>query len=446
MRAWLPRSLYGRIVLILTAGVIGAQLIGASLHLSERFSLISQTMTSEFAQQIAAVYRTINSQPEVVRPGLVSALSRSRMVLALQPSEAAGADTGHASPDQEISSGRDSLVFRFSDELERAMGRDVKWRLLHVPAMGDLRFVVELELSDGQLLQVTGAPPEEVLGQPWHLLMGLVAMLLVIILLVMIVARNTVKPLTRLAQAAHGVAQDLRHPQLDVSGPSEVQEAARAFNTMQKRIRDGIEERERFLAAVSHDLKTPVTRLRLRAEMLPDNTLRVDIERDVNEMQSLIDDTLDFLRGRSVDEPLQMVDLVALIESVADDFSYDEQVTVDVPDQMRFRGRPIALQRALRNLVDNAIKYGNCAHVSLRQQGQDIMISVDDQGQGIAVDKIEAVFDPFFRLEESRSRETGGSGLGLAIVRLVAQSHGGSVQLFNRPEGGLRAMMVLPIR
>lgn len=441
MSRWLPRSLYGRIVLLLAAGLVGAQLLGATLHLSERYSLISQTITSEFAQQIASTYRTVNAQPEIVRPALVAGLSRPRMMLALTQQSDPGVQAEFAvQPRHEPG----SLVFRFAQELQRTLGTDVRWRILQVPAIGDLRFVVELRLSGDQYLRVTGEPPAEVFGQPWHLLLGLLAMLAVIVLLVVVVARNTVRPLTRLAQAANDLAQDLRHQPLDVQGPSEVQEAARAFNTMQKQIRDGIEERERFLAAVSHDLKTPVTRLRLRAEMLSDDRLRVDIERDLNEMQTLIDDTLDFLRGRSVDEPIQMVDLVALIESVADDFSHDVTVTVDVPESLRIRVRPMALQRALRNLVDNAIKYGQRARIGLDLTSGELLVTVDDDGPGIPPEKVDAVFEPFFRLEASRSRETGGSGLGLAIVRLVVHSHGGRVQLLNRPEGGLRAVIVLP--
>ena len=441
MTRWLPRSLFGRIVLLLTVGMIGAQLLGASLHLSERYSLLSQTMSVEFAQQIAAAYRTINTQPVETRSGLVSSLSRSRMVLTLVPESASGA-SGNALNTDPVKS--NSLVARFGSELENDLGPGVNWHILQVPAVGDFRFVVELALSDGQWLQVAGEPPQEVFGQPWHLLLGLGLMLLVIVLLVIIVARSTVRPLTRFALAAHGVADNLKHPPLAEDGPSEVQEAARAFNAMQRRIREGIEERERFLAAVSHDLKTPVTRLRLRAEMLTDARLRDDIEHDVNEMQKLIDDTLDFLRGRSVDEPLQPIDLVALVESVADDFSYGDRVTVEAPDALRFMGRPIALQRALRNLIDNAVKYGHRAHITLRQRDADVIVTVDDEGDGISSEHIDAVFEPFYRIEGSRSRDTGGSGLGLAIVRLVVQSHGGFVRLNNRPDGGLRAELELP--
>jgi signal transduction histidine kinase len=438
----LPSSLFGRIVLLLTVGIVGAQIIGASIHLSERFRLLSTTISGEFAQQIAAVYRTINNQPESARVSLTASLSRPHMQLAIMP---AVTQAMSSEDKQTADANLPKSELSFEDKLVQALGPNIRARLLQVPEADNFKFDVVLELSNGQWLRVTGAPPPEVFGQPWHPIIGLSFMLLVIVLLVVVVARITVRPLTRLAQAANDVAQNLKHPPLEENGPSEVREAARAFNAMQKHIREGIEERERFLAAVSHDLKTPVTRLRLRAEMLTDARIRDDIENDVNELQQLIDDALDFLRGRAVDEPVQPIDLVALVESVADDFGHKGEVAVSAPKTLRFIGKPIALQRALRNLVDNAIKYGQRARIGLQQDQSFVVITVDDDGNGIPTEQLEAVFEPFFRVESSRSRETGGTGLGLAIVRLVAHNHGGTVQLTNRSEGGLQAEMVLPI-
>jgi len=434
----LPRSLFGRIVLLLTVGLIGAQLIGATIHLSERFRLVSTTIAGEFAQQIKAVYRTIDQQPAATQVTLAQSLSTPRIKLAIVPQAAFSKELVHRRSTT-------SLALGFEDRLEQVLGPGVRWKMVKVPEIGDVRLAVVLELTNGRWLQVQAQPPPEVFGQPWHVLMGMSFMLLVIVSLVVVVARSTVRPLTRLASAANGVAQDLKRPPLPEDGPSEVREAARAFNTMQKRIREGIEERERFLAAVSHDLKTPITRLRLRAELLADSRVRDGIEHDINEMQQLIDDALAFLRGHSVDEPTQTIELVALIESVADDFGHIQKVDVSAPASLRFKGKPIALQRALRNLVDNAIKYGQHAQITLQQEASQVIIIVDDVGPGLSQEHLGAVFEPFFRVESSRSRETGGTGLGLAIVRLVAQSHGGSVRLNNRPEGGLRVELLLPI-
>lgn len=438
----LPKTLYGRIVLLLAVGLVGAQIIGASIHLSERFRLLSKTISVELSQQIAAVYRTINSQPESTHASLTASLSTPRVKLKiLDTAPQALAGEGSQTKNQKLT----EYAARFEQSLAQALSPDVETRLIRLPQASDYKFEVAAQLQNKKWLYVAGGPPPEVFGQPWHATIGLIFMLLVIVLLVVIVARSTVRPLTRLAQAAHNVAQDLKHPPLPEDGPSEVQEAARAFNTMQKRIRESIEEREHFLAAVSHDLKTPITRLRLRAEMLPEIRLRDEISNDVNELQQLIDDALNFLRGQSVDESAKPIDLVALVESVADDFRYAGEVEVNAPDSLRFNGKPIALQRAFRNLVDNAIKYGERARVNLRQDQGAVFITVDDDGPGLPPEQLEMAFEPFFRGESSRSRETGGTGLGLAVVRLVAHSHGGKVQLTNLSQGGLRAEMMLPI-
>lgn len=434
----LPRSLFGRIALLLTVGLISAQIIGASIHLSERFRLLSSTISGEFAQQIAAIYRTINSQPVAARSDIADSLSTPRVRIAL-------INKTEQIPDLDNKTGSNSFTKTFENRLAKVLGPEVRWQMFMNPEIENLKFNVILKLSDGQWIQVKGEPPADIFGQPWHAVMGLSFMMVVIVLLVVVVARSTVRPLSQFAHAARGVAKDLKHPPLLEDGPSEVQEAARAFNTMQKRIRESIEERERFLAAVSHDLKTPITRLRLRTEMLSDARIRDDIEHDVHELQQLIDDALDFLRGRVVNELAQPIDLVALVESVADDFLHLSEISVTAPESLRFTGRPIALQRVLRNLVDNAIKYGKHAHITLKEEDKQVIIMIDDEGEGVPEDQLDAVFEPFFRLEDSRCRETGGTGLGLAIVAQITKSIGGNVTLRNREHGGLRATLTLPL-
>lgn len=225
-----------------------------------------------------------------------------------------------------------------------------------------------------------------------------------------------------------------------------MRQAAQAFNAMQTRIRNDIEERERFLAAVSHDLKTPVTRLRLRSEMLKDAELRSRYLQDLDDMQDMLGGALDFLRGKAVEEALQPVDFVAMVESLADDFiETGALVTVQAPESLRFVARPRALRRALSNLIDNAIKYGGLAEVSLFVANDELVITLLDDGPVLPESELERVFEPFYRMEASRNRDTGGVGLGLAIVRQIARSHGGTVVLEHRAEGGLRAVLRLPI-
>jgi signal transduction histidine kinase len=428
---WLPRSLFGRLVLLMTVGLVIAQLAGTAIHLRERQRSLGHTVSHELAQRIAAIHRAIDSQARPERQRLAKLLSTPRFALSIERFAPVAKDVP-------------TMLADFADRLRDQLGAEVELRTIALPRFGAFVFDVYLKLSEDEWLRIYGGAPDDIIAQPWHVLINLGVMLLAIVVLVILVARSTVRPLTQLAVAAHGLADDLKHPPLPEEGPSEVQEAAKAFNAMQTRIRSGIEERERFLAAVSHDLKTPVTRLRLRAEMLTDQNLREDIRRDADDMQRLIDDALDFLRGKSVAEPVQPIDLVALVESVVDDFAHTGHVSLEAPDMLRLNGRPRALQRALRNLVDNALKYGESAHVVLEERPDSVVISVEDDGQGIPENELEAAFEPFYRIEGSRSRETGGTGLGLAIVRQVARSHGGDAVLRNRPNQGVRAELRLP--
>ncbi len=233
---------------------------------------------------------------------------------------------------------------------------------------------------------------------------------------------------------------------LPEDGPAEVREAVQAFNAMQQRIRGGIEERERFLAAVSHDLKTPVTRLRLRSELLEDAGLRERFVRDLDEMQDMLGSALDFLQGKAAHETVKPLDLTALVESMVDDYAdLGQAVSLHAPEALRITGRPQALRRAIGNLVENALKYGRQATIEISQKEGSLRIAVDDEGPGLPDTELEKVFEPFYRIESSRSRDTGGVGLGLAIVRQVARGHGGDVVLENRAGGGLRALLWLPL-
>lgn len=429
---WLPRTLFGRLILLLALGLVTAQLAGTAIHLAERQRSVELTVSHELAQRLAAIHRAIDDQRAADRSPLAARLSTPRLSLTIEPA------VPLALPDT-------ALQMKFPARLREQLGPGVEMRAIALPRLGDFSYDLYLKISPGEWLRVRGSAPQEYFAQPWHVLINLAVMLLAIVVFVALAARIMVRPLTELARAARGLGEDIKRPPLPENGPSEVREAARAFNAMQTRIRAGIEERERFLAAVSHDLKTPVTRLRLRSEMLVDPELRNRFRHDVNEMQQLLDDALDFLRGKTVDEPVQPIDLIALVESVVDDFTDMGNVTLETPPTLRFSGRPKALRRALSNLIDNALKYGGDAKVEMTSSPGVVQVSVEDKGSGLTEEELERVFEPFYRVESSRNRETGGTGLGLAIVRQVAMSHGGDVSLTNRPQGGLRATLRLPV-
>ena len=430
---WLPHSLFGRLVLLMTVGLVVAQLAGAVIHLMERQRTLGHSVSHELAQRLAAIYRAVDGNPSnAERRHLATLLSAPRQQLTILSSAPQTVD----SP---------TMLTDFPGHLKELLGAGVDIRPVELPRFGDFTFDLYLQLSVGDWLRVHGGAPEEMFALPWHLLLNLAVMLTAVVILVAVAARSTVRPLTELAHAAHNLSSDLNSPPLPEDGPSEVREASQAFNAMQTKIREGIEYRERFLAAVSHDLKTPVTRMRLRTEMLCDADLRDRFRTDVDDMQELLDSALDFLRGNSVDERVQPIDLVALTESLVDDYGERGTVVLHTPDALRFPGRPKALKRALVNLIDNALKYGGQAEVDLVQKNDGVEITVKDRGPGLPESELEQVFEPFYRVENSRSRDTGGTGLGLAIVRQIAESHGGSIVLVNREHGGLRAVLWLPI-
>ncbi len=428
----LPRTLFGRLVLLLASGLVIAQLIGAAMHMAERQNLLSTTVNAEFAQRVAAVYRAINHQPAAERLKLTQLLSAPRQQLTLESE--APAVPGNLDENE------------FIQRVRAALGADVALQPLTVPRPGEFSFDLYLQLTSGDWLRIKGQAPPEIFALPVHHFLTLGVMLAMVFLLVWLIVRMTVRPLTDLAAAARALGDDLNRPPMPENGPLEVRAAAQAFNAMQQRIRSGIEERERFLAAVSHDLKTPVTRLRLRSEMLADAQLRERFVRDLDEMQGMLGSALDFLHGKAADEAAQPLDLTALLESMVDDYvDTGHRVALETQESLRISGRPQALRRAIGNLIDNGLKYGSQVSVEAVQGNGCLWITVDDDGPGLPEQELERVFEPFYRLESSRSRETGGVGLGLSIVRQVARSQGGDVVLENRSGGGLRAVLSLPL-
>ena len=255
-----------------------------------------------------------------------------------------------------------------------------------------------------------------------------------------------VKPLRRLARAAEQFGRDVPGtPELPETGPTEVREAAQAFNRMQKSIRDFLDERERMLAAVSHDLRTPLTRMRLRVEAL-DESQRGPLQKDIGELQQIMDTTIDIARSKS--EAVTMVDVASLIESLVED-RQDMGQPIQLEERLQdpevlfsiapLSARPLSMKRCLANLMDNALRYGGSVVVGVEERGPMLAVTISDCGPGIPEADLEKVFEPFYRLERSRSRSTGGTGLGLSIARSMARMHDGDVVLENRPEGGLRA-------
>ena len=255
------------------------------------------------------------------------------------------------------------------------------------------------------------------------------------------------KPIKRLALAADELGKNLNSPPInETTGPTEVRQASKIFNQMQAHLQQQMEERNLFLAAVSHDLRTPLTRLKLRAEKIEHRELRSDVQNDINEMTAIIETTLDYLRGDERPETPCLLDISALVHSIAEDANESGNIIAVSGSTQPIRLQPIAIRRCLNNLIENALRYGERASITISEIDDAVVISIHDAGLGIPENKLEAVFAPFYRLENSRSRHTGGVGLGLSIARDMASKQGGNISLKNAPEGGLIATLVLPRR
>lgn len=299
-------------------------------------------------------------------------------------------------------------------------------------------------LSNGQVLNA--AFYKTIRPSVWrtHVPLSLTLTAVLVALAGVLTVRRIASPLRRLTRAADTLGRGEPVAPLVISGPEDIRRTTSAFNSMQERLHRFVEDRTRMLAAIGHDLRTPLTTLRLRAELVDDPELQERMLDTIDEMQAMTESTLSLARQETSAEQTRTIDLTALVESVCDDLAeLGQPVRFSQRERLNYRCRPDGLRRVIRNLIENAVRYAGGADVSLVDDGATVRILVEDNGPGIPVNSIEDVFAPFFRLERSRSRETGGIGLGLSIARAIARQHGGDVVLSPR-EPGLQAAIVLP--
>lgn len=304
---------------------------------------------------------------------------------------------------------------------------------------------VSIPMADGGYLNVATSyrpPPRAVL--PLIIQMGFMG--LAIFLIVFLAVRRLSRPLKDLAKAAEDLGRGAPLPPLAVTGPKEVRAVTQAFNDMQDRLTRFVRDRTRMLAAISHDLRTPITSLRLRAEFIEDDENREKIIQTLEEMAAMTEATLAFARDEAKREDGHPTDLAALLsELTADQQALGHDVTFAPSPALIVPCRPVALKRALRNLIENGVRYGQSVEIVLSETGGEVQIAISDRGPGIPEDQLDDVFEPFVRLDESRSEETGGIGMGLAIARSLIHAHGGRIVLENKTGGGLRATVHLPM-
>ena len=316
------------------------------------------------------------------------------------------------------------------------------WRLRDLDAFD---VIASVPFRAGGWLNAQTRIRAETVPLPLPSLISAAVMALAIMAIVGIVARRVTRPLRALAEKADALGRGAASPPLEEQGPFEARRLIAAFNRMQDRLGRFIADRTRMLAAIGHDLRTPITSLKLRAELLDDAETKAKMLATLDEMQHMTEATLEFARDDAAAEPTRIVDLAALIESQVDDLAeMGKPVTFGEAERLPYPCRPNSLKRATANLVENAIAYGERARVSVERTPGGPVIRIDDDGPGIPEAQIEEVFKPFVRLEQSRNRTTGGAGLGLSIARSIVLSHGGELSLSNRPTGGLRAEIRLP--
>ncbi len=445
--AW-PHSLATRTALVLLAGLAVVQAAGLVIHALDHADLQRNVQIHDVAQQAMGTYRSLALRGAAERPAAIEDLPQTDThATALEP----------LPPQDPLRQADIVLAHQITGEMQM-----VPLPVLLRPSDslvlggGDVgMIVIGLRFPDGIWLNQRFALEPL---RPWNSPSFIIAFLLMTaaaaIMTVWAVRRLT-SPVAVLAAAADRLGRDVNSPALPESGPSEVVTAAAAFNTMASRIRRFVHDRTLMLTAIGHDLRTPITRMRLRSEFIEDETLRGRMQADLDELEAMVSATLAFGRDSAAAEASSRIDIAELLRTILDETAdarpaCAERLSMDGPEHLAIRARPLSLKRALSNLIGNAVAYGSAAHVRLGRplpaaEGKEVSITIDDEGPGIAEDQMERMFQPFQRMEESRSRETGGVGLGLPIARNILRAHGGDVVLENRPTGGLRARVTLPV-
>ncbi|CDZ56856.1 ATP-binding protein [Neorhizobium galegae] len=428
---WWPSTLRARLFLILFAGLAIAYGLSFGILFIERYMSAKAVMLGTLENDLATSIAILDRLPASERADWLDRLSRGNYRLVLGP----------GLPGVPDMSGRGAEI---TGKIEAAVGHRFPLRVESIPG-DDRRLQGHLTLSDGSPLTIDVTPTGVMPIAEWLPYVFAIQMALLVVC-TWFAVRQAIRPLGDLAAAADALDPNKKGPPLSEAGPSEVAHAARAFNAMRDRIAHYLEERVQILAAISHDLQTPITRMRLRADMADDSPERDKLVHDLGEIERLVQDGIAYARSaHGSGEKISRIDLASFIDSIAYDYQdTGKAVTVLGVVQGTAFTKPHALRRILSNFIDNAVKFAGAAEIGVERRSEgDIVIAVLDRGPGIPEDMLEAAMQPFFRLEQSRNRETGGTGLGLAIAQQLAAALGGSVRLYNRGGGGLAAEITI---
>jgi signal transduction histidine kinase len=447
---------------VLLLGLVLAQLLSAAVDILDRGRAFYRSTTLQVAEHISELAKMLDALRPDERAQVISKLSERALSISLSRGTDGAASVAErpyerafkAMVSHDLGAGWQLQVqlhriprpagqraASFSNAPANALDRYLTLQFLY-PVPRGFAVMTRIQLHDGSWVTFSAPLPYEHVTRFYVLLPKLALMLAIVIAVMLAAIRWVTDPMKKMAQTALALGQDLDRPPLKESGPEEVRATARALNVMQLRLQDYVRDRSAMLAALSHDLKTFITRLRLRSELLPDGHHRDRLISDLGSMAGMVDATLDYLRGVNPHGARSLFDMMALIESVridAEDMGW--QVTVSGTAQGAFLGNAQELRRCLMNLVENAVKYGGSATIRLEESAEDLVIGVCDPGPGIPPEERERVFEPFYR---SGSPELSGAGLGLNIARSIARAHGGDVILQAETPHGFCVAIRLP--
>jgi signal transduction histidine kinase len=461
----MPRSLKGQLILLMLVGLTLSQAAGFLFILADQRSRLKNEWLHNLFTRIAAVSDVIESTPGEFHGNILK--SSSSFALKFSIASVPFSNSREFAQDNEIEQ-QFNKVFgdranainvtildaqtddSYLEIMFSEIWRDIKKTLesrnpdkAKPPARPPFAHV-SVPLKSGQWLNVA-LTPRPLGPHATPLLVQFATMAAISALGIIFVLGRLTRPLKELAGAAASLGRGESTARLDEKGPREIIATIRAFNDMQEKLSRFVHDRTKMLAALGHDLRTPITSLRLRAEFIEDDEIRQKIQETLDEMFEMSEATLSFAREEAAQERTRLVDVGALISTVCVDLS-DAGLPVECEEAGSFtiRCRPIGLKRAFRNVIENAVAYGRGARVLVEHRRGEVSVMIDDDGPGIPDGDMERVFSPFVRLENSRNMDTGGVGLGLAIARSIVRSHGGDIVLQNRPEGGLRVRITLP--
>jgi two-component system osmolarity sensor histidine kinase EnvZ len=430
----LPRTLYGRSLLIIIMPLILLQVVSAWIFYDRHWDTITKRLSTSIVGDIAQVVELLGKNPsDELKKTVLDTASRN---FSLQIEWKEGARLPEDVPEG-------------GSRIDHFLGTSLQARFQGPVRIDDSsyreRVIAEIQL-EGAVISVT-IPGKRLFSVTTYIfIMWMVGTSLVLFAVASIFMRNQVRPIQRLAEASDqfGKGRELEED-FRPEGALEVRRAAAAFNVMRRRIRRQIRQRTDMLSGVSHDLRTPITRMKLQLAMLPEDSEMAELKDDIAEMERMIEGYLTFARGEG-DEPTQNVDLGLIVEDIVSVWRRNGvKIDSHVEGTLMAWLRPDAIKRGIENLVANASRYGGQLWIRAGRRGEVIEITVDDDGPGIPESHREDVFRPFYRLDESRNPETGGTGLGLAIARDLLRSHGGDILLEDSPHGGLRARIRLPV-